>query len=585
MEPPPGSHEDQRGLHPVRRIVLRFVVATLISAVVVAPLALSWAVTHTEVRQLVGITPTTFALTTAGHSELRLGIAGTFYIPQSRGPLGVVATVDGPGVPELGTGDLASYATPEMLQLYTGLFHDPQPAVEGYLHVLAAELLRQLVVAEVFLALVGGLTWVTLELLLRRRESVLSPSPEASPLPMRASGIAGLGVLLAVTSVLAFLQMRPARGDWVTDTAATVYELPSLEGTIAEGTTTTSPLLRGLLAGAVPKVEDLVQRQEDRDLQYRSAAVAGLQAQAALMAGPRAGETAVLMQSDMHCNTTMIRLQRQVVSMLRGRFGADVPALLAITGDLTTNGTAAEAGCIEAEAAIAQGVPMTAVTGNHESEVSVEQMEGVGIKVLTGETTELAGVSVLGDGDPERSELFGATRLRGEETQQDVGARLYDVAVEDRPQLLLVHEAYAAQAFIGTTDISSFLQDRADATTRYDDGVRDLPASAVLYGHWHRSIDPRVVWNSDGTWTLVMELDTSGGAIDTPTIGHFSTPWSSPEQNASFPVLFLDEDSGLVTGYQLYDFDIDGTVTIHPRVDIGDFNPTGGDDRSSIGNR
>jgi hypothetical protein len=78
-----------------------------------------------------------------------------------------------------------------------------------------------------------------------------------------------------------------------------------------------------------------------------------------------------------------------------------------------------------------------------------------------------------------------------------------------------------------------------------------------------------VVWNSDGTWTLVMELDTSGGAIDAPTIGHFSTPWSRPQQEASFPVLFLDKDSGLVTGYQIYRFAVDGAVTIEPRVEVG----------------
>ncbi len=76
----------------------------------------------------------------------------------------------------------------------------------------------------------------------------------------------------------------------------------------------------------------------------------------------------------------------------------------------------------------------------------------------------------------------------------------------------------------------------------------------MFYGHWHRSIDPRVLWNSDGTWTLLMELDTSGGAIDTPTIGHFSTPWSRPQQEASFPVVFLDQESRLVTGYQVYRF-------------------------------
>jgi len=116
--------------------------------------------------------------------------------------------------------------------------------------------------------------------------------------------------------------------------------------------------------------------------------------------------------------------------------------------------------------------------------------------------------------------------------------------------------------------------DRRGAPTEpiEDDDVRDLPAAAVFYGHWHRSILPRVVWNSDGTWTLVMELDTSGGAVDTPTIGHFSTPWTPPRQEASFPVVFLDDRTHLVTGYQLYSFRVDGSVSVLPRVEVGDRN-------------
>ncbi len=66
-----------------------------------------------------------------------------------------------------------------------------------------------------------------------------------------------------------------------------------------------------------------------------------------------------------------------------------------------------------------------------------------------------------------------------------------------------------------------------------------------------------------------MELDTTGGAIDAPTINNFSTPWSRPQQEASFPVIFLDEETRLVTGYQIYSFATDGTVTVQPRVDVG----------------
>jgi hypothetical protein len=42
-----------------------------------------------------------------------------------------------------------------------------------------------------------------------------------------------------------------------------VYDLPSLDGTAAAGSTTNSPLLRLVLGAAVPRVHDLIRRQED----------------------------------------------------------------------------------------------------------------------------------------------------------------------------------------------------------------------------------------------------------------------------------------------------------------------------------
>src|SRR5690349_10094710 len=54
----------------------------LTAALLVAPLAIGWAIAHTHAEEQVGITPTTFRLSTSGHSELRLGIAGTVFLPR-----------------------------------------------------------------------------------------------------------------------------------------------------------------------------------------------------------------------------------------------------------------------------------------------------------------------------------------------------------------------------------------------------------------------------------------------------------------------------------------------------------------------
>ena len=554
-----------RRMGRVRAVIRRWLVCTALAAVLGLPVAAAWAVTHTSVQQLIGTTPTTFTLSTQGQSELRLGIAGTIFVPRAVGPFGVVATVEGPGDPGAGDGDLANYVRPEMLQLYTGIFHDPGPAIDQYVGLVQAELQEQLLRAVLVVTLGGGLLLLGLSYLLplqrvaRRRDRL-------------RVGVAAVLALATTTSVGA---VQVLGSDGHTGPTEGVYALGVLDGTLASGATTDSPVIRAVTGGALAKAQVLVTRQEKAEAKYRASAQEDLQAQRLLMTGPGEGETAVIMQSDMHCNTTMIRLQTAVVELLREEHGEGVPALMGITGDLTTNGTAAEGTCIRNEREIMGDGPVAVVTGNHESDVSAQQMADVGMTVLGGSTEEIAGVRVLGDGDPSRSELFGASRLRGEEGQADVGARLREEAAgadpEDRPDLVLVHEAYAAQAFLDVESVNALLaaNDVSPTLAPFDDGVPDVPAGAVFYGHWHRSIEPRVIWNSDGTWTLLMELDTTGGAVDTPTINNFSTPWSKPQQEASFPVIFLDDETRMVTGYQIYRFETDGTAVVEPRVDIG----------------
>ena len=552
-------------LRRARDIALRWLACVLVAGLLGAPLAVGWAITHTVVEEKIGTTPTRFTLSTEGHSELRLGIAGTIFVPRAVGPFGVVATVDGPGDPGAGDGDLANYVRPEMLALYTGIFHDPGPAIEQYVGLVQVELRHQAIQALLVVALGGGLLLLGLSYLvpLRRMSSVR----DRLRLGVAAALVLATSASLGLTQVDAHDAGRESDG---------VYTLDVLDGTLADGATTDSPVIRALTSGALAKARVLVERQEKAEAKYRSSAMDDLRSQTALMAGPSEGETAVIMQSDMHCNTTMIRLQTAVVDMLREQHSDDVPALMGITGDLTTNGTAAEGTCIREEREIMGEAPVAAVTGNHESDVSAEQMADSGMTVLDGAITEIAGVRVLGDGDPSRSELFGASRLRGEEGQADVGERLRQEAIDagdERPDLMLVHEAYAAQAFLGVDSVSSLLENNDVSPTTSpvdgDDGIDDVPAAAVFYGHWHRSIEPRVIWNSDGTWALLMELDSTGGAVDTPTINNFSTPWSKPQQEASFPVIFLDQETRLVTGYQIYRFQTNGTAIVEPRVRIG----------------
>ena len=538
-------------------------ICVVVAGIVSLPLALERGVERTRIHADVGLVPATLSLTGTSDSRLRLGILGSIRVPTSQGPLGLSVTADGaPRTPDANPG-ISSYFSPQMLKVYGGLFHDPQAAIRSYVSQLERDL-RERALDAWLLYTALGTTLLLVGL------AIMDPALRMRLHRHRTRALAaGTAVGLVLSSGVAALEFREwaGSGDHGEDFD---YSLPALDGTDAEGAVTDSPVLRLAIEDAFPKVQQLIDRQQSRTDAFVSSATSQLRAAQDVMAGPREGEVAVMMQSDMHCNSAMIALQRRVVELVDKQYGAGTVSLLAISGDLTTNGTAAEGSCIADEAAIAGDAPVVAVTGNHESDVSARQMADAGMNVLTGSTVDEAGTTVLGAGDPERTEMFGATRLRGEDTQSSVGQALYETALDDHPDITLVHEAYAAAAFIGDVpDMPAFLDARGSDRTWWDDGVRDLPTGALFYGHWHREVLPRVVWNSDGTWTLVMELNTSGGAIDTPTFNHFSTPWSKPQQRASFTMLFKNEESGLVTGYQRYAFATDGTVTVQPRVEIG----------------
>ncbi len=538
-------------------------VCVVVAGLVSLPLALERGLERTRIHAEVGLVPATLTLTGTSDSRLRLGLLGSIRVPTSRGPLGLSVTADGaPRTPDSNPG-ISSYFSPQMLKVYGGLFHDPEASIRSYVAQLEGDFRDRALAAWVLYTAVGTV-------LLLFGLAIMDPALRMRLHRHRTRALAaGTALGLLLSSGVAALEFREwaGSGDHGEDFD---YALPALNGTRAGGAVTDSPVLRLAIEDAVPKVQQLIDRQQSRTDAFISSATSQLRAARDVMVGPREGEVAVMMQSDMHCNSAMIALQRRVVKLVDEQYGAGTVSLLAISGDLTTNGTAAEGACIADEAAIAGDAPVVAVTGNHESDVSAKQMADAGMKVLTGSTTEVAGTTVLGAGDPERTEMFGATRLRGEETQKSMGTALYETALEDHPQITLVHEAYAAAAFIGDVpDMPAFLDSRGSDRTWWEDGVRDLPTGALFYGHWHREVLPRVVWNSDGTWTLVMELNTSGGAIDTPTFNHFSTPWSKPQQRASFTMLFKNEESGLVTGYQRYAFATDGTVTVQRRVEIG----------------
>ena len=68
---------------------------------------------------------------------------------------------------------------------------------------------------------------------------------------------------------------------------------------------------------------------------------------------------------------------------------------------------------------------------------------------------------------------------------------------------------------------------------------------------------------------MVSQLGTSGGVEENPTFNRFSTPFSVPLKDVSVRLSYVDEESGLHTGYASVVIDTAGEVTVEGRVDVG----------------
>ena len=245
--------------------------------------------------------------------------------------------------------------------------------------------------------------------------------------------------------------------------------------------------------------------------------------------------------------------------------------LRTISGDVSSNGTIAEADFIRGEAEASPEIPVAAVKGDHDTKATVEQLEAENVVVLDRETKEVGGLHVTGAADPAFKSLFGGlvTNNTGV-SEEERGRQLREVVDDEAPVIVIVHQPLTAVGYLGIVKIDEL--SRGPVTTAYDDGVPDVPPGTVNIGHRHDADGPWVVWNTDGaqiTWTVVHQLGTSGGVEESPTFNRFSTPFSTPLKDVTVQLQYFNEESALETGYASVVIAPNGTVTIEDRVDVG----------------
>jgi len=262
--------------------------------------------------------------------------------------------------------------------------------------------------------------------------------------------------------------------------------------------------------------------------------------------------------------------------LLRQQLGDDAFAMRTISGDISSNGTVAEEGFVRDEAAASGEIQTVAVKGDHDTDITVDQLEANGVVVPDFELAEVEGLNVVAANDPAFKTLFGGMVVNDTGiTETELGQRLRDEGKKDDPEdplIVLFHQPRSAAGYIGIDALSKLVEGVGLQTTPRDDGIPDLPPGAINVGHLHDVDGPWVIWNTDGdevTWTVVSQLGTSGGVEENPTFNRFSTPFSTPLKTVSVQLQYVDVESGLQTGYADIGIATDGAVTVADRVDVG----------------
>lgn len=157
----------------------------------------------------------------------------------------------------------------------------------------------------------------------------------------------------------------------------------------------------------------------------------------------RAKVARLLLVSDVHDNVFGMR----VAARLAAGDGTRVDGVL-VAGDVTDYGRREEA-LLFLRAFSSAGAPVVFVGGNHEDRPAMNAFKRAGYHVLDGDLAEVAGVEVLGVGDPLATSPRIATDRTLLTTASGQLATLWQ-ELDSAPQVLLVHDVGQAEGVIAT---------------------------------------------------------------------------------------------------------------------------------------
>jgi hypothetical protein len=516
-----------------------------------------WSVEHVRFSDRLGSLPVEVSLSHNGVSTLDTGILGRIYWART-GAGGFGAYIRATEPPQAG-GSLASYVDRRFVQTNAELIGDPDAVAAAYGAELKRALVTTFVSVELPIAAIGGLVLV----FLTRRRSL-----RASIQPAAGLGVAA-GLIVSQLAASYFL------ATWEGSQRITeAHRLPEIAGM-----SFSSPEVLEIAKQVRPFLEKNVDRiTEDAD-HYEATAEESFRTafdERAADLAPREGESIVVAEADPQGSLVGTRVRTKVYRAMVSEFGATAFAVRTISGDVSSNGTVGERRFVEREAHASPRIPTVVAKGDHDTDVTVKQLEDNGVVVPNGSVTTLRGLRVTAANDPAFKTLMGGTVVNHTGiSERRLGESLRDETSgkgRNQARVVVVHQPRTAAGYIGISSLDSLARRDLSLTTPVDDGIPDLPPGSINVGHLHDPAGPWIIWNTDGdkvTWTVVSQLGTAGGVDESPTFNRFSTPFSPPLKNLSLQLQYLRRDSGLQTGYASITFAIDGTVTISDRTDLG----------------
>lgn len=431
-----------------RTVRFRRVVRTAGLLVVTGVVSLLLGVVTATASSPVGPHQAQWSTTVDGRLTLDLGMLGTVSMDSPAGPLGVrvlLEEIPADGANEHNDPAALGKALTADGSSYLALVQRPELTIREGLWALGADAMRRAgLVESVILCLVAA-------------------GRLAAGGRLRDAVRAGLGhgpasALAAVTAaVVAVALVVPAVRPQLTDRRP----VPALAGTRWAGVQV-SGRVADVISAYGPELQTRLRRNNDfyqrvntnLDAAWKAAlarngrvdvtAAHGSVDQASLdaaqqelptAASPASGGIVAVMTTDLHCNLDMI----DVAGHLDRLVGPDVHM---DDGDLTMTGSDPENLCVDAlTGAVPAGVARVATIGNHDSSATERRLRAKGWTVTDGTVQQVAGLSVLGAVDADRTPATG-NRPRGDKTSLQIGEELAatSCASTTRVDVVLIHQ-------------------------------------------------------------------------------------------------------------------------------------------------